>query len=399
MEILRGKRLLIGITGSVAAYKSAELVRLLRSRGAAVRVAMTREATRFITPLTMRAVSGQEVCVQDEAAAGHGMDHIELARWCDAALIAPATADFLARIAHGHANDLLSALCLALRAPLLAAPAMNSSMWAHPATRENVALLSGREVRFWGPASGPQACGETGTGRMLEPAELVARLSQFFATGRLSGRSVLVTAGPTWEPIDPVRYLGNRSSGHMGYAIARAAAEGGAGVTLISGPVALQRPERMHCLEITTAEELRRAALAEAGRHDIFVSAAAVADYRCRIARQEKLKKGGELCLRLEPNPDVLAAVAQLDPPPFLVGFAAETERVAENARGKLRQKRLDMIVANQVGWEQGFGDRESELEVFWDGGHVRLDKGPKDRLARQLVGIVADRYDARHPH
>jgi len=399
MEILRGKRLLIGITGSVAAYKSAELVRLLRSRGAAVRVAMTREATRFITPLTMRAVSGQEVCVQDEAAAGHGMDHIELARWCDAALIAPATADFLARLAHGHANDLLSALCLALRTPLLAAPAMNSSMWAHPATRENVALLSAREVRFWGPASGPQACGETGTGRMLEPAELVARLSQFFATGRLSGRSVLVTAGPTWEPIDPVRYLGNRSSGHMGYAIARAAAEGGAGVTLISGPVALERPQRMHCLDVTTAEELRQAALAEAGRNDIFVSAAAVADYRCRIVRREKLKKGGELCLRLAPNPDVLAAVAQLDRPPFLVGFAAETERVEENARGKLRQKRLDMIVANQVGWEQGFGDRESELDVFWDGGHVRLDKAPKDRLARQLVGVVADRYDARHPH
>jgi phosphopantothenoylcysteine decarboxylase/phosphopantothenate--cysteine ligase len=394
MSTLAQKRILLGVTGGIAAYKACELTRRLRDAGAEVRVVMTRSATEFVTPLTFQALSGQKVrtaLFDPEAEAG--MDHIALARWADAILVAPATADFLARLAHGQADDLLSTLCLASRAPLCVAPAMNQAMWANPATRANVQTLTERGVRLLGPGAGSQACGETGEGRMLEVPELVAGLEAVFATGTLVGLHVLVTAGPTREPLDPVRYLSNRSSGKMGYAVARAAREAGARVTLVTGPTALAVPEGVEAVQVETAHEMLEAVMARTGAADVFVAAAAVADYRAASVQDHKIKKQAEhLSLTLARNPDILATVAALPGGPFTVGFAAETRDLERNARTKLMKKGLDLIAANDVSNGQGFDVDENALTLLWPGGGTTLERQPKERLARQLVTVIAQR-------
>lgn len=400
MGILANKRILLGVTGGIAAYKAADLVRRLREQGAAVRVVMTRSAREFITPLTLEALSGNAVRSElldtgEESAMGH----IELARWSDAVLVAPASANFLARLAHGLADDLLSTLCLAADVPVVVAPAMNRQMWMNPATQANIQLLEQRGVIRLGPGLGEQACGETGPGRMLEPADLVQHLAGHFAGGQLSGLHVMVTAGPTREPIDPVRYISNRSSGRMGYAIARAAAEAGAEVTLISGPVALSPPERVQCVAVDTALQMREAVLEGIGSTDIFIAAAAVADYRSVDIPGQKIKKTqSRLELTLEKNPDILGEVAARPRPPFTVGFAAETERLREHALDKLATKRLDMIAANDVSGEQAFDREDNAFEVYWQGGGVSLQRAGKEKLARRFVALVADRFHAKHP-
>lgn len=395
MQSLTDKRIVLGITGGIAAYKSAELVRRLRDHGAEVRVVMTPAAAEFITPLTLQALSGNPVhtALLDHAAEA-AMGHIELARWADAVVIAPATANFIARLSNGLADDLLSTLCLATKAPLLVAPAMNRQMWQNPATRENVERLQARGVTLLGPASGAQACGEMGPGRLLEPDVLVQAIISAGRTHQLAGISVLVSAGPTREFIDPVRYLSNRSSGRMGYAVARAAAEAGAIVTLVSGPVALAPPARARVIEVTCAAQMHSEVLAAAAACDIFISAAAVADYRARETALNKMKKkeSGPV-LRLEKTPDILSEVAALPRPPFTVGFAAETENLHDNAKQKLESKNLDMIAANRVGDGLGFDVEENALEVFWPGGTQSLGTAPKENLARQLMEIIVARY------
>ncbi len=389
------RRILLGITGGIAAYKSAELVRRLRERGAEVQVVMTAAATAFITPLTLQALSGRPVRTglmdpQAEAA----MSHIELARWAECLLIAPASADFIARLAHGLADDLLSTVCLASEAPLVVAPAMNRVMWQHPATRANCAVLAARGARLLGPADGEQACGEVGAGRMLEPPALVEALAVTAPAVDLRGLTVLITAGPTREPLDPVRFLTNRSSGKMGYAVAEAARDAGARVILVSGPVHLPAPAGVTCVRVEQAEAMRAAVLQHVAAADLFIATAAVADYRPAERAAGKIKKNGErLTLDLEPTPDILAEVAGRASPPFTVGFAAETERVAEYAEGKRRRKKLDMIAANQVDDQGlGFDSDDNALTVFWDGGARSLPSQSKSALARALLALVAER-------
>jgi len=395
MKSLSHKRILLGVTGGIAAYKSAELVRRLKERGAEVQVAMTRGACEFVAPLTFQALSGRPVYTEllDHDAEA-GMGHISLARWSDLIVVAPATANFIASIAHGQANDLLTTLCLAADVPLLLAPAMNQQMWRNPATRHNIETVTQRGVIVIGPADGDQACGETGPGRMLEPLDIIPLIENNFRTGRLSGTSVLVTAGPTREPIDPVRYISNHSSGRMGYAIALAAMEAGAKVTLVSGPVVLEPPDRVTFITVDTAEQMQEQVLNNAKHIDIFISAAAVADYRSSSVATQKLKKSStKMQLDLEKNPDILAAVTALRNKPFTVGFAAETESVVENARTKLKNKGLDMIAANQVGQGLGFNTDENALEVLWHDGSMSLEQTSKEKLARKLINIIADRY------
>ena len=388
MGILANKRILLGVTGGIAAYKSAELTRRLRAEGAEVKVVMTPAAQAFITPLTLQALSGHPVHVElldHEAEAT--MSHIALARWADRIVVAPASANFIARLSHGLADDLLSTLCLASAAPLLLAPAMNQQMWLNSATQENVRRVQTRGAVLLGPAAGSQACGETGPGRMAEPDEIVRALGDSFSSGRLAGLRVLVTAGPTREFIDPVRYLSNCSSGRMGYAIARAAVEAGAEALLVSGPVALAPPERIQLVEVVSAEQMRDAVLAALASCDIFISAAAVADYRSAETAPRKLKKRAAAPrLQLEKTPDILLEAASQKKPPFTVGFAAETENLAANAKQKLADKKLDMIAANQVGDGCGFESEFNALEVHWAGGSQRLELAPKENLARQLV-------------
>lgn len=395
MGILANKRILLGVTGGIAAYKSAELTRRLRAEGAEVKVVMTPAAQAFITPLTLQALSGHPVHVElldhDTEAA---MSHIALARWADRIVAAPASANFIARLSHGLADDLLSTLCLASAAPLLLAPAMNQQMWLNSATQENVRRLQTRGAVLLGPAAGSQACGETGPGRMAEPDEIVRALGDSFSSCRLAGLRVLVTAGPTREFIDPVRYLSNCSSGRMGYAIARAAVEAGAEALLVSGPVALAPPERAQLVEVVSAEQMREAVLAALATCDIFISAAAVADYRSAETAPRKLKKSAARPrLQLEKTPDILLEAASQKEPPFTVGFAAETENLAANAKQKLAAKKLDMIAANQVGDGCGFESEFNALEVHWAGGSQRLELAPKEKLARQLVELIAARH------
>lgn len=403
MSSLANKRILLGVTGGIAAYKSAELVRGLRTVGANVRVVMTEAATRFITPLTLQALSGQPVrTTLLDPVAEAAMDHIELARWADLVLIAPASANCIAKLAHGNADDLLSTLCLATTAPLALAPAMNHVMWNNAATVANVQLLRARGVQFYGPAAGDLACGESGPGRMLEPAQLQHEISTLFATGSLSGIRVLVSAGPTREAIDAVRFISNRSSGKMGYAVAAAAVEAGAQVTLVSGPVALTPPARVQCITVQDAQAMYDAVLAEAPACDIFVAAAAVADYRPAVVRADKLKKtADELLLPLQRTPDILASVAALPLAPFTVGFAAETDELVARAQAKRAAKALDMIAANWVGRaDSGFDSDDNALQVFWENGSVELALASKERLARQLVAVIAERYRFRRaPH
>jgi len=398
MQQLNNRQIVLGVTGGIAAYKAAELVRRLRDAGAMVRVVMTRAATEFITPLTMQALSGNPVhrdLLDEEAEAAMG--HIQLARWADLVLIAPATADFIARLANGLADDLLSTVCLATDAPLLVAPAMNQAMWRDPATRENCSVLEQRGIRLLGPAEGSQACGDTGPGRMLEPAELLAAAASQFETGALDGARVMITAGPTREAIDPVRYISNHSSGKMGYAIARAAAEAGAIVTLVSGPVDLETPPGVARVDVTSAAEMHRAVLARADDCDIFIASAAVADYRPEQAATQKMKKTADrIELRLVRNPDIVSEVAARDPRPFSVGFAAETTRVVEHAREKLRAKKLDLIIANDVSRADiGFNSDYNEVVVISETTATELPRGSKSQIARALVGEIARLFSA----
>ena len=397
MQQLANKRILVGVTGSIAAYKSPDLVRRLRAAGAQVRVVMTEGAAAFITPLTLQTVSGQPVFLHHlDATTEAAMDHIALARWADLILIAPASANTLARLAGGIADDLLTTICLASDAHLVLAPAMNQGMWRHAATQANARLVAERGVELLGPAEGEQACGDFGAGRMLEPDELVAAVSARFSPGLLQGIRVLVTSGPTHETIDPVRFIGNRSSGKMGHAIAAAAAEAGAAVTLVSGPVALEPLPAARLVAVRSAEEMYDAVLALAADQDIFVAAAAVADYRPVEQSIRKIKKTApRMTLEMERTPDILATVAALPQGPFTVGFAAETEDLEENARAKLIAKGLDMVAANPVGaTDCGMEADENTLHVVWaDGGRV-LARAPKARLARELVSVIAERFD-----
>lgn len=399
MNFLSGKHILVGVCGGIAAYKTAELVRRLRAGGARVRVVMTATAGEFVGARTFQALSGEPVWRQwsDDRT---GMDHIDLARWADRIMIAPATADLLARLAQGRADDLLAAVCLASRAPLLVAPAMNQAMWQHPATRDNVAVLEKRGVRVCGPGIGEQACGETGPGRMLEAADLLQALSDSFRGGLLAGLNVVVTAGPTREPLDPVRYLSNRSSGKMGYAVAAAAREAGAFVQLVSGPVVLQDPPGVSVTRVETAQEMLEATLPLARVCDIFVAAAAVADYRPAFVAGEKIKRDGvEQNLVLQPAADILATVAGLESAPFCVGFAAETGDLEQNARKKRLAKGIDMIAANRVGPGLGFETDDNALLLVWEGGRLQLEKDSKYRLAVRLIEQMASCYQTSVRH
>lgn len=395
MSQLEQRHIVLGVSGSVAAYKSAELARRLREAGAEVRVVLTRGGAQFVTPLTFQAVSGNPVHTDlFDPAAEAAMGHIELARWADAVLVAPASANLMARLAHGLADDLLATLCLATRAPVAIAPAMNHVMWTHPATQANLETLQARGVRCFGPGCGDQACGESGAGRMLEPGELVAALAGLFdAPGPLAGRTVMVTAGPTLEDIDPVRFIGNRSSGRMGYAVAAAAREAGARVVLVSGPVALDCPPGVECVKVRSAHDMHEYVMNHIDGVDVFIGAAAVADYRPVTVAEQKIKKDEEeLCIELIRNPDILRAVAVLPGGPFTVGFAAETEHLARHAREKLHKKGLDMICANLVGPGTGFDSDYNALHVHWPGGSVELPQTSKVELARQLIALIAGR-------
>ncbi|MDT8386075.1 MAG: bifunctional phosphopantothenoylcysteine decarboxylase/phosphopantothenate--cysteine ligase CoaBC [Thiogranum sp.] len=394
MNLLSNKRILLGVCGGIAAYKSADLLRQLRAAGAQVRVVMTAAAKEFVTEKTFQALSGERVWSgwSDDRSA---MDHIDLARWADRILIAPATADTLARLAHGRADDLLTAICLASSAPLAVAPAMNQAMWNHMATRDNVDALVGRGVHMLGPASGEQACGDVGAGRMMEPADLVQALADSFATGLLTGVRVLVTAGPTREAIDPVRYLGNRSSGKMGYAVAQAAREAGADVHLVSGPVQLAAPAGVPRVSVESAQEMLEAVLARlAAGCDIFISTAAVADYRPAAMAPQKIKKqAGTKTLDLEPTTDILMTVAAMDARPFCVGFAAETEEVEAYAQEKRLLKGVELIAANRVGVNLAFETDDNELFLVWEGGSCWLERDIKTRLAARLIEVIAEQY------
>ena len=390
---LTGKRILLGMTGGIAAYKAAELTRLLIKAGADVRVAMTESATRFVGTATMQALSGQQVWTDLwDARVSDGMGHIELSRDRELILIAPASADFMAKLAQGLCDDLLSTLCVARRCPLMVAPAMNVEMWQNAATQRNADTLRADGVQIVGPASGGQACGEMGMGRMTEPADILADVQQFFfQPQKLQGKRVVVTAGPTEEPIDPVRVITNTSSGKMGYAIARAAREAGAEVTLISGPVSLPTPAGVARVDVRTAQEMFEAVKKDVKGADVFISVAAVADYRVKNPSAQKIKKGnGAPRLELEENPDILAWVAALPKPPFCVGFAAESENLAANAKAKLARKKLPLIAANVA--QDAIGRDDNAITLYDAKGEHPLGHGPKLDLARRLIEQVANR-------
>ena len=397
MDRLVNKRILLGVTGGIAAYKSADLVRRLQDAGADVRVVMTASACEFITPLTMQALSGHPVhtaLLDPEMEAGMG--HIELARWADLVLVAPASANFMARLAHGHGSDLLSTLCLATGAPIAIAPAMNQQMWADSATQKNLLMLQEKGVHVFGPASGTQACGDVGQGRMLEPVEIVQASAEVFEHQILTGRHVVITAGPTREAIDPVRYITNKSSGKMGFALAEVAAEAGARVTLIAGPVSLPTPSRVHRVDVMRAQDMYEASMKTVDEGaDIFIATAAVADYRPMVTADHKIKKSTEeVHLTLVKNPDIVAAVAEHAKRPFTVGFAAETRDVIAYASAKLTNKKLDMIATNDVsGANVGFNSDNNALTVIWPGGHKVLPLASKRQIATQLIELIAIRY------
>ncbi len=399
MSPIHGKKIILGVTGGIAAYKSPDLVRRLRDQGAEVRVVMTHSAEKLVAPTVFQAVSGHPVRrdLWDEQAEA-AMGHIELARWADFVVIAPATANAMAQLANGLAGDLLTTLCLVTTAPVLLAPAMNHSMWRHPATQANHRTLASRGVRFAGPAEGSQACGETGPGRMAEPADVVAALARVAeaASGNLAGLRVLVSAGPTREPIDPVRFVSNRSSGKMGFAVAQAAAEAGARVTLIAGPVSVATPPGVERIDVESAAHMHEATLARAADAHIYIGAAAVSDYRPDQVQEQKIKKKSDtMALNLVKCPDVLAAVAALPDGPFTVGFAAETERLEIHALDKLQKKDLDMIVANLVGTNLGFDREDNSAVVLWRGGREEIAQTSKAELARRIVALLAERYRA----
>lgn len=392
MQTLAGKKILLGISGGIAAYKCAELTRRLIERGAQVQVVMTKAAKEFITPLTMQAVSGRPVSdsLLDPAAEA-SMGHIELAKWADLVLLAPATADLIARMSAGMGNDLLTTLVLATDSPVAVSPAMNQQMYRNVATQENIATLARRGMHIWGPAAGEQACGDVGPGRMLEPMQLVHLCEQFFQPKLLAGKSVLITAGPTREAIDPVRYISNHSSGKMGFALANAAAQLGAKVTLVSGPVSLNTPAGVERINVASAQEMHDAVMAHAPSHDAFISCAAVADYRPENVASQKLKKtenNDQMTINMVKNPDIVATVANMtEQRPFTVGFAAETNDVETYARGKLVKKNLDMICANNVSVEgQGFNSNDNAITLFWPEGEQALALESKEALSFRVL-------------
>lgn len=396
------KKIVLGITGGIAAYKTPEIVRLLRSRGAHTQIIMTRAAKEFITPLTLQTVSGRTVYDEmfnqrQEAEIGH----ISVARWGHAILVAPATANVIAKLAHGIADDLLTTTLVATRSPIAIAPAMNREMWLNPITQRNISILRERNIRIFGPADGLQACGEIGPGRMLDPIDIVRLVGTLFIDPILKDKKIIITAGPTQEPIDPVRYLTNHSSGKMGYAIASAANDFGAKVHLISGPTSLPTPTGIHFVRTTTAQEMFDAVMAEITGCDIFIAAAAVADYRPERVAMQKIKKSQEnMCLHLIRNRDVLSHVASLPTPPFTVGFAAETENIVDNALLKLKNKKLHMIAANLVGNGKAFGCDENALTLFTrEGGKLSLKLQDKSSLAYELLKFVADNLLLTHQH
>jgi phosphopantothenoylcysteine decarboxylase/phosphopantothenate--cysteine ligase len=397
MSSLSNKRILLGVTGGIAAYKSADLVRRLQDAGAEVRVVMTAAAQEFITPLTMQALSGNPVhTTLLDPAAEAGMGHIQLARWADLILIAPASADFIARLVQGQGNDLLTTLCLATPAPIALAPAMNQGMWRNASTQANVEVLKQRKVHIFGPAAGEQACGDIGPGRMLEVLELVDAAAGLFVSGSLAGKKVVITAGPTREAIDPVRYISNHSSGKMGYALAQAAVEAGAQVVLISGPTQLIPPERVECIPVTTAEDMLAASLQEAQNCDVFIAAAAVADYRPAHIAVHKIKKTAEvnsMLLELVKNPDIVATIAALEKKPFTVGFAAESENLMAYAQQKLAHKNLDLIIANNItATGIGFNSDDNAVTVIDRAQQQELTQRSKQQLARDLIAIIAQK-------
>lgn len=389
MPDLQGKTIILGITGGVSAYKAAELTRLLKKAGARVRVVMTDAAKSFVGPATFQALSGEPVLTDLWHDEGDGMAHIHISRDADLILVAPATADFLAKLTIGRAEDLLSAVCLARSCPLYVAPAMNPEMWANPATARNVAQLRADGIDILGPEPGDMACGETGLGRMREPAELLSDLAASLAPGPLSGKTVLITAGPTYEPIDPVRGITNLSSGKMGYAIARAAREAGAQVILVSGPTCLASPWGVNVVNVMRADEMRDAVMVVVKKTDIFISVAAVADYAPTFAKPQKIKKSeSSLILELRPTPDILAEVAALKRPPFCIGFAAETENLEKYAQAKRKKKHLPLVVGNLV--HDTMGKDEALLVLFDDQGTHPLPKADKLTCARRLIKEIS---------
>lgn len=402
MTNLKSKNILLGVTGGIAAYKAALLVRLFVTQKINVKVVMTQNATKFITPLTMRTLSGNNVYTDMfKEELNINLEHIALARWADAIIVAPASANFISKLTHGLADDLLSTICLATTAPIAIAPAMNKEMWNATVIQENIATLKQRKVLIFGPASGVQACGETGPGKMIEPQEILEQVPRLFKSKTLAGKKVVITAGPTQEAIDPVRYLSNHSSGKMGYALASAAKEAGANVVLISGPTNLEipYPAQIKTLQITTAKELYQVVKQEINDCDIFIGAAAVSDYRPIVSHTQKIKKDqSRISLELERNPDILALVSTLTSRPFIVGFAAETENLVENARKKLKSKNLDMIVANQVGEGKGFYTEENAAILLGKNtGPIELTKTSKYKLAKQIIEYISTESTLDH--
>ncbi len=399
MDRLTNKRVLLGVTGGIAAYKSADLVRRLQDEGAEVRVVMTEAACEFITPLTMQALSGNPVYLDLlDAETESVMGHIELARWADIVVVAPATADFMARIVAGRGDDLLTTVCLAATCGIAIAPAMNQAMWAKKTTQDNLAAIRDQGLTILEPADGLQACGEVGTGRLMEVPDIVDGVVACFRPGSLRGQHVIITAGPTREAIDPVRYISNYSSGKQGYALASAAAEAGARVTLVSGPTALAAPERVDLVSVESADEMHEAVMSRIEEADVFIGVAAVADYKPLTSADQKMKKSGDtgLTIELVQNPDILRSVAGVEKGPFTVGFAAETERVIEYARRKLESKGADMIVANNVADRSiGFNSDENETTVITAAGEQALPKGSKEAVSRQLIEVIAARLES----
>ena len=397
---LTNKRILLGVTGGIAAYKAAELIRRLQDRGAEVRVVMTRSATEFITPLTMQALSNNPVHLDLlDTETESVMGHIELSRWADLIIVAPATADFMARLATGRGDDLLTTLCLAAECRIAIAPAMNQAMWAKEATQENCRLLKDRKMVIFGPDVGVQACGETGTGRLLDVDEIVNQVTNLFPSNLLAGKKVLITAGPTREAIDPVRYISNHSSGKQGYALAEAALEAGAIVTLISGPTDLEAPDRAHFIPVTSADDMYNAVMDGLEGTDIMIGVAAVADYKPEVIQQQKIRKADsttqKMVLELTENPDIIAAVANSPQRPFTVGFAAETQNLIEYATNKLHQKNLDMIVANDVADPSiGFNSDENKTSVIWSNHVEELPKMSKSNTSTRIIELIAQRLE-----
>mgnify|MGYP002700254600 CR=1 FL=1 len=396
MSKLQNRRILLGVTGGIAAYKAAEFLRVCQTLGAEVRVVMTPAATEFVTPLTFQALSGMPVHTKLlDAEQEAGMGHISLARWADVIIVAPASADFVARLASGMANDLLSTVVLASTKKLMLAPAMNQVMYTDEKTQQNLAKLAELGATILGPDAGLQACGDVGFGRMLEPEALAEEIMNYFHTGELAGLKVLLTAGPTREAIDPVRYISNHSSGKMGYSVAQACVEAGATVTLVSGPVQIEPPSGVETLDVVSAEDMFETVMARSKEADIFIAAAAVADYTPLNVESHKVKKNkSEIQLNLSKTKDILQKVAGLPAAPFCVGFAAETENVEEYARVKLDKKKLDMVAANLVGVEDsGFNSDNNALTVLWSNGRAELGSKPKSALAKELVTLIAKRF------